>query len=177
MIAHSSGRIIYAPYCVLCSDEGLFGKLHLHCPASPCAAPCMHIHVRASKAHSISTSEASTPSRCPLHPRPSAQLPSSRILHLNLQLAWGLRHTWLGYVFDGCWSQMGTYQPTPRFPVRSGNRGVVAEYTLACATLRICNICILSERLFKLWKIALNIHILRFIHPLSLDQTTSQYFP
>jgi len=35
----------------------------------------------------------STPSPHPLHPRPSALLPSSRTLHLNLQLVSGLRPT------------------------------------------------------------------------------------
>lgn len=138
MIAHSSGRINYAPYCVLCSDEGLFGKLHLHCPASPCAAPCMHIHVRASKAHSISTSEASTPSRCPFHPRPSTTLLSPRILHLNIQLAWGLRLLFLTLCEP--WFRFWQLLVTGRhvsthyaIPVCSGNRGVVAEFAIGCS--------------------------------------------
>ena len=112
---------------------------------TPSALPCvalrcsMYAYTRPRQQGSqVGTSEASTPSRCPFHPRPSTTLLSPRILHLNIQLAWGLRLLFLTLCEP--WFRFWQLLVTGRhvsthyaIPVCSGNRGVVAEFAIVCS--------------------------------------------
>ena len=55
-------------FCVVFGQR-LVREAHLRRFASLCAAPCMHIHVRASKARKSSTSGTSAPRHCPFIPK------------------------------------------------------------------------------------------------------------
>jgi hypothetical protein len=79
-----------APPCVTlrCSTSGAHVAPSSSTATGTTPSRCFRGYARPRQQGSqVSTSEASTPSRCPLHPRPSAILLSSRILHRSFQLA------------------------------------------------------------------------------------------